>query len=285
MKTPCQAVLIRYAADPSRGELLNIGVLLYAPTAGFLGARFVDSWARITKAFPSADSVHLRRVATAVTKSCSERLSEQLVLDAPSNVVAALHSAVPADDASLSHSPVISGVTADPTRTLNELFARFVEEEAPSEERRVRNEQEIWKTLGGAFRARGIHTRLVQRTLTGRHYSEDFEAAWKNGLWHVAKPLSLDLTEPHAILAKAASWSGRIVALDPQSQDARVVLVLGMPSSEAPQPVRDAAEHGAALLREQLVEQELAEVYPESAAGQLAERIANDLEHSGEAAE
>lgn len=285
MKTPCQALLIRYAADPSRGELLNIGVILYAPQAGFLGARFVDSWSRVTKAFPTADPVHLRRVATAVSKSCSERVGSQLALDAPADVVTALRSIVPADDASLSHSHTIAGVTADPTRTLNELFARFVEAEPAPEERRTRNEQEIWRTLNGAFRQRGILNRLVPRTLTGAHYSEEFDAAWKNGHWNVTKPLSFDLTDAHQIVAKAASWSGRILALDPQRQDARVVLVLGMPSADAPEALREAAEHGTALLREQLVKQDLAEVYAESAAEQLAERIARDLEHSGEAAE
>lgn len=285
MKTPCQALIIRYAADPSRGEALNIGVILYAPQLGFLGARFVDSWTRITKTFPTADAVHLRRVATAVTKSCSERVGAQLALDAPADVIAALRSIVPPDDASIGHSQTISGVTADATRTLNELFARFVEAEAPPDQRNARSEQDIWRTLNGALRQRGILSRLVPRTLTGPHYSEEFEAAWKNGIWHVTKPLSFDLSEPQAITTKAASWSGRIRALEPHRQDARVVLVIGMPSTEADDALRKAADHGTSLLREQLAEQELAEVYLETAAEQLADRIAKDLEHSGEAAE
>lgn len=280
MRASCQALVVRYAPDPSAGEVLNIGVVVLAPSHGFFGARFVDSWQRITQAFPKADPVHLRRVASAVERACAAVSGAQLSLASTDDIVAAFHAIIPPDDASLQHSSPLSGVTTDPERTLDELFARYVTERARTADREPRRDHEVWREVMSVLRRHGVLGRLQSRTLKGRHYEEQFEAAWRNGVWNVAKPLSLDLLDGHAIVTKAASWTGRIIALEPQKQSTNVHLVVGVPPASAPREVRQASEDGLGLLTENLAD--LATVVRESEVEQLAVRIKLDLEHAAD---
>lgn len=213
MRSACQAIVIRYAPDPSGGEVLNIGVVLLAPAAGFFGARFVDSWSRITGAFPEADIVHLRRIASAVESTCAAHADAQISLEPQQDVVKAFEQIVPVEDASLAHSAAVSGVTSDPQRTLDELFARYVQPKARRTERESRPDHAVWRGIEPVLRSFGVLGRLTSLTLKSKHYEERFDAAWKNSRWNVAGPLSLDLIDPQRIVQKAASWTGRIISL------------------------------------------------------------------------
>lgn len=137
MKHPCQAVIVRYAPDASSGELLNIGVVVLSPGHRFMASRFLDRWARVTQAFPEADRVHLRRVASAIERSCEQHYErDQLTLVAPASAIdAAFDAAVPLEDSGLVRSAPITGLTADPEQTLNELFERYVAVRDPIEQR------------------------------------------------------------------------------------------------------------------------------------------------------
>ncbi len=279
MRKPCQAVVVRYAPDPSAGEVLNIGVVLLAPQHGFFGARFVDRWKRITAAFPQADLVHLRRLASTVERACATASDAQLSLVTPEDISVAFDAIVPPEDASLVRSPPITGVTADPERTLEELFVRYVVSRAKAPARESRADHQVWTGIASVLRRHGVLGRLQPRTLKGKHYEEQFDAAWKNAQWNVAKPLSFDLVDAHAIVTKAASWVGRIIALEPQAQSTNVHLVIGAPPSDAPADVRQASADGVGLLNDELASRDLATVVPESDADGLAERIKRDLEH------
>lgn len=125
-KHPCQALIVRYAPEPASGEMLNIGVVLLSSGHSFMGSRFLGKWGRITRAFPDADEVHLRRIASAIAKSCERHVSTQVPSTGPNDVVAAFDAAMPHDDASIVRSSPLMGITADPGRTLNELFERYV---------------------------------------------------------------------------------------------------------------------------------------------------------------
>jgi hypothetical protein len=123
--------VVRYAPDPAGGEVLNIGVVLLVPAFSFFGARFVDSWSRITGAFPEADLVHLRRIASTVERACAAASDAQLSLVRVEDVATAFDQIIPVEDASLMRSTPLSGVTADPQRTLDELFGRYVQPRHP----------------------------------------------------------------------------------------------------------------------------------------------------------
>jgi hypothetical protein len=277
MKHPCQALIVRYAPDPAAGEALNIGVVVLSPRHGFMGSRFIEKWKRLMQAFPEADATHLRRVASAIERSCSKHFGahpDQLLLQPPADeVVIAFDAAIPRDDASIMRSEALSGVTSDPERTLNELFERFVAARAPEERRIRRADEAIGRSLLAVLREKQVLHHLGPHVVRGKRYEERFEHAWKNGHWNVAKPLSLDLIDPHDIRTKAASWSGRIAALHSEQRVGFHVLV-GMPSADAPNEVRAAANDGFEILKEQLEQNEFAEVVTEDEAEALGERIA-----------
>ncbi len=278
---PCRAVILRVAPDPSSGELLNVGVVLHSPGHRFLGVRFPNTWKRVTDAFPDADRVHLRRIANAIERASSEAYRTQLALDAPlEDIVRLVRTWIPEDDSGLVVSQPLSGITADPERTLRELFERYVVGGEASERRVSRADADVWRDITPALAARGVLDRLRTHVLRGRHrYEETFDHAWRNGQWNVARPVSLDLLEPNDILRKAAEWGGRVRALEPASQDTTVVLVIGLPGPAASATTRRAGEDGLGLLRELLADEGLAEVTTEHDAPKLADRIADDLTH------
>ena len=275
IKAPCQALIVRYSPDPASGEMLNIGVVLLSSQHHFLGARFLHKWARLTQAFPEAEKVHLARTAAAVARSFEKQFAPQLSLEGTSDSITSLFdSALPADDASIVRSAPITGVTADPARTLAELFERYVASRDAVERRVRRPDEDVWRSVSSRLDAKNVTSRLEAHTVRGRRYELHFLHAWKNGRWNVAQPLSLDLVEPYEIRTKAASWSGRIAALH-SDEPVAFHLLVGMPSADAPADVRAAAEDGFGILKEQL--DECAEVTSEQDAARLAQRITDDI--------
>ena len=279
----CEAVVVRYRPDPSAGEALNIGVILCAGEFGYVGARFVKSWRRITGAFPKTDTVHLRRMVRVFEEACERMRNEPLFrLDSAATVFGRV---VPLDDASLIHSPPVTGVTANPDRTLRELFERYVSAPAETPSREARPDDQILKSVASVLRRYELTRHLHTRILTAPHIEQEFDLAWRNRRWNVAKPLSLDLLEPLPIIRKATDWTGRVMALDPEKQDADVHLVLGVPSASAPPSVRSASDDAIAILEDQLVARGLAELTFEFDADRLAERIQTDVKHRKEDAD
>jgi hypothetical protein len=245
-----------------------------------MASRFLESWARVVQAFPAADKVQLRRIASAIERSCERQYSagNQLRLSEPSAAIdAAFDAALPREDAAIVRSAPLTGITADPERTLNELFERYVAVRDADETRIRRDDAAVWRSVSTPLKAKNVLDRLQNHTIVGPHdHQIHFEHAWKNGRWNVAKALSFDLMEPSDITTKAASWSGRIVALD-ADRDVEVHLVVGRPPSEAPSAVKEAAEHAIAILRDQLEPNERAEIIAEEDAHSFAERIARDI--------
>lgn len=277
-KEHCQAVVIRVTPDTTSGEALNIGVVVHSPAHAFVGARFSSSWRRVTDAFPLMDAPHLRRIAGAITRACESTYQPQTTLEGPLDVIPLLRRVIPEDDAGILLSAPLNGLTSDPARTLNELFTRFVVRGEPVV-RPERDDGEVWRTVANELRTHGVHDRLTTHVVRGAHYRETFEHAWKNGHWHVARPLSFDLRSEADILPKAAGWAGRVRALAPESQETTVVLVVGLPREAAPKSTRDEGNRALELLREELADVPLVEVMREADAPALADRIARDLRH------
>jgi hypothetical protein len=53
--------VIRYVHDPAVGETLNVGVVLYAPSVPYVGARLDHHYERLTHAFAEFDGDHYRK--------------------------------------------------------------------------------------------------------------------------------------------------------------------------------------------------------------------------------
>jgi len=124
---PFQAVIVRYC-HPARDEQLNVGVVVLSPKYRFMGARFLDSWSRITAAFPSADPVWLRDIMATIQKYCEGYYSsEQSAVKEPSSSIeTAFDYVLPREDASIMRSEPITGIADDPERLVSELYDLYV---------------------------------------------------------------------------------------------------------------------------------------------------------------
>ncbi|MBK6580716.1 MAG: DUF3037 domain-containing protein [Sandaracinaceae bacterium] len=101
-------------------------MLLACPERHFLRAVFVSSFRRITAAFPYADDVLLRSIAKSIEDGC---VSEAVASGTSSlNTAEAVFRRLVPDTAGAIHiHRSITGITADPARTLREIFERHVE--------------------------------------------------------------------------------------------------------------------------------------------------------------
>lgn len=278
VKVPCHAVAVRYVHDAATGEFLNIGVVLLCAARGYAGASFLSSYARITTAFPGADGVILRRVRDAIVNACAAWSARQGELFVPGGDVASLVREAMPDEQGIALSPVIVGVTADPERTQRDLFRRYVDRYTNATEVQSRDDDDIWRAFTKRVREPSVLHKLQPRSLVSGDFPSlrvQLDHAWKNGSWHAAYPLSLDLSQRHVILSKATSLVTNLGEVRPRDQDMEVTVLVGLPSESAPEAVRAAARDGFALLKKKLVD--VARVLPETEADTLAEQMVNDL--------
>ena len=110
--------------------------------------------------------------------------------------------------------------------------------------------------------------------MQGPNYSERFAHAWKNGVWHVAQPVSLDLNDSHRIRLKAIEWAGRLQMVQPGLGGTKVYLLVGATGGDDPQDEAAAAKQDALAILHATVEQhQLASVVREDGMEELADRL------------
>lgn len=278
VKVPCQAVAVRYVHDGVTKEFLNIGVVLVCPERAYAGASFLSSYGRITAAFPGADPAGMRRVRDAIVNACAVWSARKGELFPPGDdVLAMLHAAMP-DEEGIAYSPMIVGVTSDPERSLGQLFRRYVERYVSASEPQSRDDGDIWRAFTRRVREPSVLHKLQARTVASEEFPSlrvQLDHTWKNGIWHAAYPLSLDLSQRHAIVAKASSLVTSLGVVRPREQEIEVTVLVGLPDESAPEVVRAAARDGFALLQKKLAD--VATVLPEAEADGLAERMVRDL--------
>lgn len=278
MTAPFDAVALRYVHDTRTGEFLNIGVVLLAPQAGFAGCRLLDSWTRITAAFPEADVVAIRRAMKAIERVVAEwsATKDELQLWKPiATATKLVGRAIVGDDASLQLSEPLSGITKNAQRTLVELFELYAGKQQSTERRPTRDDNDVWQQFAPMLDEPVLRRVQREHKVQAQHLELVFDNSWKNGRWNVLQPLSFDLNEPKAIVTKATKWLGSIVGVKSAIEDTGVYFLVGLPSRESSHAVRTAANDAVALLTESL--KQSAEVFTEDNRDKLASKIISDV--------
>src|ERR1700740_2582984 len=114
-KTPFSYVVLRYMHDVFTREFVNVGVLLYAPQAGFLGLRRLSSLDRVKGMFPGLHSDPLRELLQFL-ESRSEELRKKLVDGFERDLLSAdviAKRLLPTDDSALQWSTPGGGIAQD----------------------------------------------------------------------------------------------------------------------------------------------------------------------------
>jgi hypothetical protein len=123
-RSPFQYALLRVVPDVERGECLNAGVVLFARTLDFLGARVGLDRERLAALWPDADADALARQL--------DGLARIAVGDPDAGPIARLprhqrfHWLVAPASTVVQPSPVHTGLCEDPAATLEHLFHRLV---------------------------------------------------------------------------------------------------------------------------------------------------------------
>lgn len=276
MKTAYTYTVLRYVHDIATGEFVNVGVVIYAREARYASALCRATYGRLSKVFPGLDGEVFKGMMHYVQSRIEElgaELRDELLLDGlPASVMDLAQSVLPRDDSSLQWSPPGSGLSDDPSRTLEGLFDRLVSsyDERPAKERRT--DEEVWRKYRRSLESRHVLKHLQPHRITVQDDEVEFRYAWRNGVWHCLEPVSLDLSSGDSIREKAHRWLGQIMSVKDAADRFKVYLLLGEPQQEGLRPAFDRA---VSILHKLPVEKEIVR---EESATEFSERFAREVE-------
>ena len=230
--SPFTYVVLRYRHDPLTAEFANVGVVVHQPALGFLNAKLRRTWGRISQIFPDVDGAALRSSLRDIERAIRRigRSEAGDLLKSLTDAAAVARRVLPEDDTSFVWGPLGSGLTADPARTLEQLFDRFVAryDEPP----RVRRDDEaVWRPVRERLAELHLADRLQPKKIESRIDAVEFQHAWKNGAWHCYQPLSFDLANEEGIREKARRWAGQMLALSNPIEPFRPYFFVGPPNN------------------------------------------------------
>ena len=238
MKTAYTYTVLRYVHDTATGEFVNVGVALYAPDANFVGALCRTTYARLSKVFPGMDGEifkSLMRYIQSSFEAIGDRTAEELHLGGKAkNVMEIAITVRPRDDSSLQWSEMGSGLTENPSATLEKVYNRVVQSYDQAQRATGRSEEEVWRKYRRDLEEKHVVSRLVPKTIVSQSKDDEieFQHAWQNHQWHCIEPVSFDLLEADSIKDKAHRWLGQIASVRDSTEPFKLYMLLGEPQLE-----------------------------------------------------
>lgn len=240
--------VLRYVHDIATGEFINVGIVVVAPAASFVGGKFRLAYGRVKRTFPSIDAqafkTRMRHLQAAFDRLAEGDIGDQnrgngLTIDDVINAV------VRVDDSSWQWSPVGSGLSRDLNATLLALYHRFVTK-YDQDQHALRKDDDVWKCFRSALERRNVLPLLEEKVIAVADDSVTFEHAWKNGMWHCYEPLSFDLASDASIKEKAHRWLGQVSSIKDAEDRFAVYFLVGRPVDDS---LNGAYEKALSILR------------------------------------
>lgn len=254
MKTQYTYTVLRYIHDITTGEFANVGVVLVAPKARYASASCRPTYGRLSRMFPgmSGDSFRsLMNFIQARAEEFGDRLSSELPLSVPENALQLAKSILPPDDSSLQWSPMGSGLTENPSKTLEELYARMVMRYEDRATAAGRTDEAVWRKFRKPLEQHHVLKYLEPKSFSVQDDQVEFEYAWKNGRWHCLAPVSFDLQSTDSIREKAHKWLGQMTSVQNADEPFKVYLLVGEPQQDA---LRRATDRAVSILEKLTVD-------------------------------
>ena len=213
--------ILRYVHDASKGEFVNIGIVMWIPEHSRLIFRLNEQYRRISGFFKNFDGLSylqmLRNLQRSFKKVASDLQKPPLTRDTPTNTFEVFNLLVREDASTFQWSQVISGISANPEDRLDRLFEDFVTFHESSRRARLprpRDERMIWNTVHQALKAYHLEDHVeLGFTMKSTSFEHSFKVGWTNGIRQVLEPISLGLRNREEIIDKAHTWSGRLLNL------------------------------------------------------------------------
>lgn len=231
-KEPYSYVVLRYIHDVLTGEFVNVGLVMVVPGRPLILSKSRKTFGRIKSVFPDLDSEAYKGAIDAIERgmrSVQRSLKDEGLFKDGKTAGDYARIALPLDDSSLQWSPVGAGLTADPQKTFDQLYQRFVSRYDRASERR-RSDDDVWRPVEAKLKEHGVNIELESKRIQGDTDAVEFRHAWKNGRWHVYEPLSFDLSDADNIKDKARRWLGHLSAVkNGMTEDVQVHFIVGRP--------------------------------------------------------
>lgn len=285
-KQTYQYSVVRYSHDPAAGEALNIGVVLYCASAGFLEARLNGRFKRLSEAFAAFDGDQYRTTVTRIER-VFERRAERLrtdVLqleepprDAEREVSRDLEQIVadlwPDQELSYQFGPTLCGVTDALHEALDTLYDRFVLSQYEQVQRVKRDDKEVWAVYQDVLRSEKVSPHLQEKTFPVDGFDYKFDYAFKNGTWQALQPVSMDYAEKRGIRDRVDKLLGEAQVLGHRQALGKLYLLLGKPSDSEHMPSYRSALKllNTMELEHEIVEEDQAESFGKRLARQMRE--------------
>jgi hypothetical protein len=273
-KTPYTYTILRYVHDTTTAEFVNVGIVVHAPRARFVGVKLRPTYARISAMFPDLDRDAFRssmRTIERALKRVAAAYQKDDLFRVEGDAGAIARKILPADDSSLQWSVVGSGLNHDLNGLVDRLYQRLISRYDDKPERYKRNDEDVWRPVRDKLEQSGIASRLTSTVIRSDVDTLTFKHAWKNGVWHCYEPLSFDLADAENIKDKARRWMGHLTAVSDTKEMFKPYFIVGAPYDQNLMP---AYEDAIAILRKSPVPTEL---FRETAVDELVARIEAEI--------
>ena len=141
--------ILRYVHDVVSDEALNVGIVMYAPSAGFLKGQTRKTIGRLKHVFPDLDRhdfVEAMRAVDRALRAIDKQVTGSPLFESQGDARTHALKLLPHDDSALQWSAVRTGLTADLVKTFTRLYERYVaryDQKAP----RRRTDEDIWRPV------------------------------------------------------------------------------------------------------------------------------------------
>ena len=276
--------VLRYLHDPSVGEAINVGVLVYAPEAGFVRFQSEHRSKALSALFRGFQRdeftrflVRLEASVQHFQNSLTQARSGLFEMGKrPDNAETLAKWLFSDNQLNFQFGPAKGGVTRDFLSITQTVFERQILSQRPfPNQHKRRDEEAVWNVFQAALREQGITKYLAPRIIETPAFDLPFKHAYENERWHAIEPLSFDYARPEEIRDKAMLWYSYGAALKESDDFAQLYLLLGAPTNP---DYKIAYEKAKRWLEKMPIRAQLIE---ESQAPEFARQLAATMKEEG----
>ncbi len=273
---------LRYRHDPTSGEAVNVGVLLYCPEESFTRLELDDNYGHLSglfREFSKDDFEMSLQALRAELREASKAFEQPSFLESfPRTATELATRLLPDQGGTLRFGELGRGRGRDLDEETQALFKMLIADQRPEHfARSRRNEEDVWKMYRKVLDLYNIPIVLEEKKIQTPSVSLTFKHTFQNGARHALQPLTLEYAKPEDIIARAAKWKAFGDELAETPGFGRLDLLLGTPDRLSPgytDEHEDAVEAGIKLLSRTKVEHQIVR---ENGAGDYAKNLFDEM--------
>jgi hypothetical protein len=224
---------VKYVHNPTTGEMLNIGVLLFSAESKQIIGKFDYHFGRLSSTFANFNGNHYRFVITGLEYAISKlnKKFEPLLFQGETfkNIKEIISSLVPDLGLSIQFGTIMAGITNDLENEAEYIFQRMVTSQYPQKEKKSRTDEEVWSAFNKPLSKTKVSIYLKPKHFVSEEYDLKFNYTFKNEKTHILDPITMDFAQAEFIQDKAIRVLGQATTLEGNNEIGKLYLLLGEP--------------------------------------------------------